>query len=212
PETKINLDNEDDNQEIGQQKRTCEEPFIFLERDDADISLIREYYGLSHEFPTEQLLVRSVNEKNKMLYFVSESVKRVLQAPDCHRLKVVNSGVRTFTRQETNEPIKCRLRFNAEGIIMMYPYISKKRVVNFRLEDLKVLLSEPMPLIDRFYEKLQERLKELDMGCIVVYVEPCKEHDAIILPVWRAAVSLNLLCRKEERRALELRVSNLINY
>ncbi|CAG8523823.1 6684_t:CDS:2, partial [Dentiscutata heterogama] len=196
-ETKIEPD--DDDNQMGSQKRACEEPFIFLDPDDAVISQIREYYGLSHEFPTDQLLVRSVNERNKILYFVSEPVKRVLQAPDCHRLRVVNSGIKVFTRQEANEPIKCEFRFNAEGVIMIYPYISKKRVVNFRLEDLKILLSEPTPLLDRFDEKIQKKLKELDMGCIIVYIDSCKERDAIILPVWRAAVSLNLLYRKEER-------------
>ncbi|CAG8648449.1 8027_t:CDS:10, partial [Cetraspora pellucida] len=100
PETETKPDDED--QETGTQKRACEEPFIFLDPDYSDISKIREYYGLSHEFPTDQLLVRSVNERNKILYFVSESVKRVLQAPDCHRLRVVNSGIKIFTRQETN--------------------------------------------------------------------------------------------------------------
>ncbi|CAG8711796.1 13539_t:CDS:10, partial [Racocetra persica] len=198
-ETEIKPDEKNDDQETGPQKRAFEEPFIFLDPDYADISNIREYYGLSHEFPTDQLLVRSVNERNKILYFVSEPVKRVLQAPDCHRLRVVNSGIKVFTRQETNEPIKCEFRFNSEGLTMIYPYLSKKRVVNFNLEDLKILLSEPTPLIDRFDERIQKRLKELDMGCIIVYVDPCKERDAIILPVWRAAVSLNLLCRKEER-------------
>ncbi|CAG8725087.1 25180_t:CDS:2, partial [Dentiscutata erythropus] len=197
-ETKIEPD--DDDNQMGSQKQACEEPFIFLDPDDAVISQIREYYGLSHEFPTDQLLVRSVNERNKILYFVSEPVKRVLQAPDCHRLRVVNSGIKVFTRQEANEPIKCEFRFNAEGIIMIYPYISKKRVVNFKLEDLKILLSEPTPLLDRFDEKIKKKLKELDMGCIIAYVDPCEERDAIILPVWRAAVSLNLLYRKEERR------------
>ncbi|CAG8598634.1 6617_t:CDS:2, partial [Racocetra fulgida] len=47
------------------------------------------------------------------------------------------------------------------GLTMIYPYLSKKRVVNFNLEDLKILLSEPTPLIDRFDEGIQKRLKEL---------------------------------------------------
>ncbi|CAG8811083.1 39927_t:CDS:10, partial [Gigaspora margarita] len=166
----IKVEPDEDNSQMGSQKQMCEEPFIFLDPD--------EYYGLSHEFPTDQLLVRSVNERNKILYFVSEPVKRVLQAPDCSRLRVVNSGIKVFTRQEANEPIKCEFRFNAEGIIMIYPYVSKNRVVNFSLDDLKILLSEPTPLIDRFDEKIQKRLKELDMGCIIIYIDPCKERDA----------------------------------
>ncbi|CAG8476678.1 3457_t:CDS:2, partial [Acaulospora colombiana] len=143
------------------QRKGGEEPFILLELDNEDIPIIKEYYGLSEKFPTDQLLVRSTNEKNRTMYLVSESVKRVLEASDSKRLKVVNTGIRTFTRQETNEAIKCEFRFNSEGMSTIYPFISNRRVVEFELEDLKILLSEPTPLIERFDEKIKTRLKEL---------------------------------------------------
>ncbi len=70
----------------------------------------------------------------------------------------MNTGIRTFTRQETNEPVKCPFRFNAEGIYTVYPYLSNKRVINFGLKEVKILLSEPTPLFDRFDEKIREKL------------------------------------------------------
>ncbi|CAG8485723.1 12913_t:CDS:10 [Acaulospora morrowiae] len=216
------------------QRRGGEEPFLFLEPDNQDIPIIREYYGLSEEFPIGQLLVRSTNEKNKTIYLVSEAVKRVLEASDSKRLKIINTGIRAFTRQEANEAIKCDFRFNAEGLSTIHPFISDKRVVEFELEDLRILLSEPTPLIERFCERIKEKLKNLgkfsleclqmcaleilitlnfeiiDIGCIVAFIKSDKEHDAIALPVWRATASLNLLYRKEERKSLEHRILNYI--
>ncbi|CAG8513683.1 4054_t:CDS:10 [Diversispora eburnea] len=141
------------------------------------------------DFPFNQLLVRSTNEKNKTIYLVSESVKRVLEASDSKRLRIVNTGIRTFTRQEVNNEIK---------------------FIKFGLDDLKTLLSEPTPLIESFSDNIKEKLNQLDIGCIVIYIEHGKGLDKIILPVWRAAVSLNLLYRKEERKALELRIQRYI--
>lgn len=51
--------------------------------------MTREFYGLSEDFKTDQLLVRSENEKNKILYLVSDSVKQVLSATDVHKLRVI---------------------------------------------------------------------------------------------------------------------------
>ena len=70
----------------------------------------------------------------------------------------MNTGIRTFTRQETNEPVSCSFRFNAEGMHTIYSYLSNKRVINFGLKDVRILLSEPTPLFDRFDEKIREKL------------------------------------------------------
>jgi hypothetical protein len=53
--------------------------------------MIREFYGLSEDFQTDHLLVRSENEKNKILYLVSASVKQVLLAADVHKLRVIST-------------------------------------------------------------------------------------------------------------------------
>ncbi|CAI2189534.1 443_t:CDS:10 [Funneliformis geosporum] len=203
----ITVSDPNDKKEDRKKRQSGEEIFIFLEQNNDDIPLIREFYGLSKDFPVDQLLVRSENEKNKTLYLVSNSVKRVLLATDAHKLRLVNTGIRTFTRQETNDPVKCPFRFNAEGMYTIYPYLSNKRVINFGLKEVQILLSEPTPLFDRFDENIREKLIAFEGGCIVAYTDPSQEKEAVfhtkiplVLPIWRAPMSLNLLYRKEDRK------------
>lgn len=66
-----------------------EEPFLFLDADNADVQLFSKFYGLDEKFPKDQFLVRSEGEKNKTIYFVSEAVKSILQSEEIHRLKVL---------------------------------------------------------------------------------------------------------------------------
>ncbi|PKK79815.1 S-adenosyl-L-methionine-dependent methyltransferase [Rhizophagus irregularis] len=207
-----------ENEEEKPKSKQTGEVFIFLGSDNEDIPLIREFYGLSEDFKTDQLLVRSENEKNKILYLVSDSVKQVLSATDVHKLRLVNTGIKIFTRQDTNEPVKCPFRFNAEGMYTVYPYLSNKRVINFGLKEVRILLSEPTPLFDQFDEKIREQLESFEIGCIVAYIDPSQEEEIvfrtkvpIVLPIWRAHKSLNLLYRKEDRKVLELRVQSYFN-
>nr|CAG8486943.1 14817_t:CDS:10 [Entrophospora candida] len=173
-----------------------EEPFILLSPDNEEIPIIKNFYGLSDEFPVDQILVRSETEKNKTLYLVSSAVKTLLQAINTQKLRIVNTGVKLFTRHDTYDVVRCNFRCNAEGISTIFPFLSSKRVINLGLKELEILLSEPNPLFNS--------------GCIIAYFDPTKEKDTItkipiMLPVWKAPKSLNLLYRKEERRALELR-------
>ncbi|RIA83646.1 S-adenosyl-L-methionine-dependent methyltransferase [Glomus cerebriforme] len=216
--TSFNPDYENEDKNSRKSRQSGEEVFIFLGSDNEDIPLIREFYGLSEDFQTDHLLVRSENEKNRILYLVSDSVKQVLLAADVHKLRLVNTGIKTFTRQDTNEPVRCPFRFNAEGMYTIYPYLSNKRVINFGLKEVRILLSEPTPLFDRFDENIREKLISLEMGCIVAYVNPSQEEETvfrtkipIVLPIWRAQKSLNLLYRKDDRKVLELRVQSYFN-
>lgn len=45
----------------------------------------------------------------------------------------------------------------------IYPYLSNKRVINFGLKEVRILLSEPTPLFDQFDEKIREKLESFGM-------------------------------------------------
>ena len=75
----------------------------------------------------------------------------------------MNTGIKAFARQETNEPVSCSFRFNTEGMHTIYPYLSNKRVIYFGLKEIRILLSEPTPLFDRFDEKIREKLISFGM-------------------------------------------------
>ncbi|KAG0056401.1 hypothetical protein BGZ83_005116 [Gryganskiella cystojenkinii] len=204
---------------------TKEEPFLFLDSKNADIELISNFYGLDKDFPTDQFLVRSEGEKNKTIYFVSEAVKSILQSEEIKRLKVVNTGVRTFIRQDTKTPTECSFRVNSEGIGMMRQFFSSARVLSVQLRELTILLQQPYPKTTEFAEELQATLTSWPSGCCLFEFDPALEPNKdqpnprwegqgitgfvkgkMVFPVWKANVSFNLLLNKEERRSLAMRL------
>ncbi|KAG0307494.1 hypothetical protein BGZ98_000147 [Dissophora globulifera] len=202
-----------------------EEPFLFLDAQNTDVKLFSKFYGLDEDFPKDQFLVRSEGEKNKTVYFVSEAVKSILQSEDIHRLKVVNTGVRTFIRQDSNTVVECSFRIHSEGIAMMRQFVSNARVMTVRLKEVITLLQSPYPKISEFPEAVQERLTALQTGCCIFEFDPELEENKdqpnerwegqgltgfvkskLVFPVWKAQVSFNMLLNKQERRSLAMRL------
>ncbi|KAF9159437.1 hypothetical protein BGX21_003100 [Mortierella sp. AD011] len=202
-----------------------EEPFLFLDANNTDVELFSKFYGLDEDFPKDQFLVRSEGEKNKTIYIVSEAVKSILKSNDIHRLKVVNTGVRTFIRQDSNSPADCTFRIHNEGIAMMRQFVSDARVMAVQLEEVITLLQSPYPKITEFPEAVQERLTALPTGCCIFEFDPALEKDKdkpnprwegqgltgfvkgkLVFPVWKAQVSFNMLLNKQERRSLAMRL------
>ncbi|KAG0348939.1 hypothetical protein BG005_011244 [Podila minutissima] len=202
-----------------------EEPFLFLDSTNADVELFSKFYGMDEDFPKDQFLVRSEGEKNKTIYFVSEAVKSILKSEDINRLKVVNTGVRTFIRQDSNSPAECSFRVHAEGISMMRQFFSDARVMAVQLAEVIILLQSPYPKTSEFPEHIQERLTALPTGCCIFEFDPSLEQDKdkpnprwegqgltgfvkgkMVFPVWKAQVSFNMLLNKQERRSLAMRL------
>ncbi|KAF9903654.1 hypothetical protein EC991_003475 [Linnemannia zychae] len=202
-----------------------EEPFLFLDSDNADVQLFSRFYGLDEKFPKDQFLVRSEGEKNKTVYFVSEAVKSILQSEEIHRLKVVNTGVRTFIRQDSNTPTECSFRVHNEGIALMRQFVSDARVMAIQLKEVITLLQSPYPKISEFPEAIQQRLTDLQSGCCIFEFDPELEENKdqpnprwegqgltgfvkvkLVFPVWKAQVSFNMLLNKQERRSLAMRL------
>ncbi|KAK5809917.1 S-adenosyl-L-methionine-dependent methyltransferase [Linnemannia elongata] len=202
-----------------------EEPFLFLDADNADVQLFSKFYGLDEKFPKDQFLVRSEGEKNKTIYFVSEAVKSILQSEEIHRLKVVNTGVRTFIRQDSNSPTECSFRVHSEGIALMRQFVSTARVMAVQLKEVITLLQSPYPKISEFPEAIQQKLTDLQTGCCIFEFDPELEENKdqpnprwegqgltgfvkgkLVFPVWKAQVSFNMLLNKQERRSLAMRL------
>ncbi|ORX46233.1 multisite-specific tRNA:(cytosine-C(5))-methyltransferase [Piromyces finnis] len=193
---------------------SIEQPFVFLPKDDPIIEKIKEFYGLSSEFPQEQWVVRTEGEKFRTVYFISDSVKSILNSEDSHRILVVNSGVKMFFRNEGDGNVKCSYRIVNEGLNTLSPYLSEKRIINATLEDLRVLLEEDYPHINGFTENTKSALEGLDQGSFVLRFIPsesdnndnCLIRTKLELPVWKARSSVNLLMKKAEKKSLAWRL------
>ncbi|RUS17287.1 hypothetical protein BC937DRAFT_90165 [Endogone sp. FLAS-F59071] len=191
-----------------------EEPFIFLDHDNDDIKQFSDFYGLSSTFPVTNFLVRSEKSRSKTIYFVSDPVKAVLQAADAARLRVVNTGVKAFVRQD-HAALKgaCPFRVSSEILPMLAPFLSDRRSVNISLSELRTLVMVAFPKVEEFTGETYNKVNRMESGCCVFYFDPATSSElkpylrvSMILPVWKAKVSLNLLINKQERRSLSLRL------
>lgn len=110
-----------------------------------------------------QFLLRSeLNTRNRNIYFVSESVKSILESKQFSRLHVVNTGVRLFSRQGSlASTTECAFRLSAEGVPLLQQYIEDHRVLNVTLEDLKVILVNAFPMVTEFTEDTKSKLEKL---------------------------------------------------
>ncbi|KAJ3299175.1 tRNA (cytosine(34)-C(5))-methyltransferase [Borealophlyctis nickersoniae] len=193
-----------------------EDPFIFLERDSETVRSLDSFYKLSPEFPRDLFVVRSEKEKLKTIYFVSRSVKSVLSAENSKKLRVINTGIRMFTRNngESQSTAVCEYRINNDGLLPIADHIGKDLRLQISSADTVVMLKTEYPKFELFSQELQEKFKELALGSCLLEFNPANEKDyhgsiqtPMVLPIWRANVSVSLLLSKLEKRSLMHRLT-----
>ncbi|OZJ03575.1 hypothetical protein BZG36_03041 [Bifiguratus adelaidae] len=187
-----------------------EEPFIFLKPENSDIADFSNFYGLDPKFPATSFLVRSEISKNRTIYYVSEAVKNVLSAPDAHRLRVVNTGIKAFVRQENVQGEGSPWRVSSESLSLLEPFMSKRKII-IDEDELRLVVMEVFPKIEHFKADRQQMLNELVPGCAIFEFEPKPDsklllRQKLVLPVWKARVSFNVLINKQERKSLAMRL------
>ncbi|XP_039260938.2 RNA cytosine-C(5)-methyltransferase NSUN2-like [Styela clava] len=180
-----------------------EDPFIFFNDSDKEItSQIKSFYALKDEFPDTQLLSRTSAEKKRHIYMVSSLVRNIItNNPD--RLKLINSGVRVFSRSDNNQPnLKCAFRVAQDGSEVIEPFM-QKRVVDIKIDDTILLLCEEQPDYETLSEYLINQLKDLDPGSMVFKYVPENDSVAVrcklLMSGWRGKKSARLYMNKYER-------------
>uniref|UniRef100_A0A8B9HCH3 tRNA (cytosine(34)-C(5))-methyltransferase n=1 Tax=Astyanax mexicanus TaxID=7994 RepID=A0A8B9HCH3_ASTMX len=180
----------------------CEDPFVFLTEDDPVFPPIQTFYNLSSDFPKLNVLTRTHEGKKRHLYMVSKELRNVL-LNNSERMKVINTGVKVWSRNNDGEQFGCAFRLAQEGIYTLNPYI-RARVINISVEDVKVLLTEENPFLSRLGEDAHAQAKKLEMGSIVLRYQPdLKDPDAPQCPIelcgWRGKTSIRAFVPRNER-------------
>ena len=67
-----------------------EDPFVFLNPESDTLVEAKALYGFNNGFPMDQFVVRTETDRLRSIYFVSKAVKRVLQASNSKRIKVLH--------------------------------------------------------------------------------------------------------------------------
>ncbi|XP_048695482.1 RNA cytosine C(5)-methyltransferase NSUN2 isoform X2 [Caretta caretta] len=147
-----------------------EDPFVFLSEDDPLFPPIQKFYALDPSFPKMNLLTRTQEGKKRQLYMVSKELRNVL-LNNSERMKVINTGIKVWSRNSDGEQFGCAFRLAQEGIYTLYPFINA-RIINVCIEDVKVLLTQENPFLSKFTSETHKRVKDLAMGSIVLKYEP----------------------------------------
>jgi len=180
------------------------DPVVFV-KDETVINGIKEFYGIKDEsFPLHgHLVARNTDTSSvKRIYYVSKSVKEVLQLNFAvgQQLKIASVGLKMFERQSAKEGSStlCPFRISSEGLPVILPYITKQ-VLYTPMADFKLLLQDKSIKFHDFVNpQLAQKATDLVMGsCVVILSDgevPVKaDASTIAISCWRGKASLAVM-------------------
>ncbi|XP_058917164.1 RNA cytosine C(5)-methyltransferase NSUN2 [Kogia breviceps] len=179
-----------------------EDPFVFIPEDDPLFPPIQKFYALGPSFPKMNLLTRTVEGKRRQLYMVSKELRNVL-LNNSERVKVINTGVKVWCRNNSGEEFDCAFRLAQEGIYTLYPFINS-RIVTVSMEDVKILLTQENPFFRKLSGEAYGQVKDMAKGSVVLKYEPDPtKPDTLQCPIvlcgWRGKASIRTFVPKNER-------------
>ncbi|KAG8744951.1 hypothetical protein FRC10_009186 [Ceratobasidium sp. 414] len=173
-------------------------PYTFLSDGSPHLEQCITDLQIKPSFPSANLFVRNPDgEALRQIYLCNDAVRRVLAHNDFARLRLINAGVRVFTRQESGprgEETKGRnkFRFLVEGTPAVLPHVDEARIIKGDMDTLRVLMRLYYPVCQEFASPLRERL--LGLGSNFSVKHP------LVLPIWKSATSVSLMLDKKAKR------------
>lgn len=171
---------------------------------------LKDYYGLTAGgFDFEQYMCRACGDE-KVLYFLTKTVKGLVNEGIQERLTVVTSGVKAFVRN--NKECEVAHRISQEGVHFVAPHMTKRKF-GIDLEDFKKCLQEkPIP-IESLSEGFAQLVRPLSMGSFVAYLNGY-ENDYIkkfMIVLWRCrGDNLNCLVSRAELDGMRSKVRSVL--
>uniref|UniRef100_A0AAX7SZ64 tRNA (cytosine(34)-C(5))-methyltransferase n=1 Tax=Astatotilapia calliptera TaxID=8154 RepID=A0AAX7SZ64_ASTCA len=162
----------------------------------------KSFYDLSPDFPKLNVLTRTHEGKKRNLYMVSKELRNVL-LNNSERMKVINTGVKVWSRNSEGEEFGCAFRLAQEGIYTLQPYI-RSRIIRVSVEDIKVLLTQENPYLSKLEDEAHAQAQKIGMGSIVLkYIpnpnNPGEPQCPIQLCGWRGKTSIRAFVPRNER-------------
>jgi hypothetical protein len=172
---------------------------------------LKEYYGLDEEsFKEGQFMVRAGGDR-KTLFFVTKTVKKLIDMGLQERVTVVNTGLKAF--QRNNKECEVSYRVSQEAINYVAPHMSKRKI-SVDIMDFEKCLTAPTVQIQDFSEEFAAKIRELSTGCLVVQLKGY-EHDypkKMMIVLWRnRGDSVNYLVTQNEIDGLKSKMRAITN-
>jgi multisite-specific tRNA:(cytosine-C5)-methyltransferase len=162
-----------------------EEPFKYLDPNHEELVPVYDFYKLSERFPRDRFMVRNAEGlPTRTVYYTSALARDILVSNEGQGMKFVHCGVKMFVKQDAQRENVCRWRMQTDGLKIAEPWLGPERTVTLtKKETLRRLLVEMFPKVndDAWKElgEIGERVKDIEMGCSILRVEPTGEEDGL---------------------------------
>jgi len=150
-----------------------EKGLFFMEEYPLILKSLEDYFGLSENFPFNQLVTHSKIQKK--LHLVSNGLYELLKNDSRNQLKLNAVGVKLFTvnkklheKDKTEET--CNYRVCQDGLMYVLPFM-RKRIFYVGLDFFKKILKiTDYKIADIENEEIRNTLNNMTFGCIVLIV------------------------------------------
>ena len=92
------------------------------------VSWLKNYYGITDDFPFEQLVTQS--KIDKKINFISKGVLNFLRADKRNQMTLIACGIRLFSynkfKSVENSENFCKYRICQDGLNYLIPYMTKR--------------------------------------------------------------------------------------
>ena len=156
----------------------------FVPIPDTIFGSIKEFYGMSSDsFEEGNYMSRACGDA-RTLYFITKSVKSLIETGFQEKVTVINSGLKGFTR--CNKDCEVQYRIAQEGVHFVAPHMTKRKVVA-EIDDFRKCLEPGNTPLSTFSEGFAAEVRALSLGSFVVCLKGY-ENDylkKLVLVVWR---------------------------
>lgn len=116
----------------------------------------------------------------RSIYLTSDLTRSLLLSNAYTRMRLISCGVKLFTRQDNSKDgtYRCKWRLNSEGLEVVKPYLSERRIVKAGEDTLK----QVMQVVSVRYEDIKDeavrkRMMEMEPGSAILKIEKAKGKD-----------------------------------
>ena len=181
-ETKID---ESNNDWINTSNLPIQKPLKNLIRwdpNDPDIEYIKTYYGLTDDFPLDQIFTYS-KTMNKLI-IVNKGLSDLLYADQSMQLNFVSAGAEAFIRNSSKNSSGTEwiYRISQDGVYHIYPFMTK-RIIKVDIDIFLSILNTNKLLIEEIWDsEFKNKIKSLSQGWFVIITQIAEnKEEALVL-------------------------------
>lgn len=148
---------------------------------DPDIEFIQTYYGLSKDFPLEQIFTFS--EGMNKLFLLNKGLSDFLYADQSKQINLIAGGAETFLRNSSKSysGVDCIFRISQDGVNHVYPFMTK-RIFYIPKEEFMYLINNKRIELEHMPDSdFKQAIDKLSCGCFVVVVKLEDEQEVALV-------------------------------